>query len=277
MKSDFLNDLIEKNDTLNAYIVAKNLFCRNLGDKESLISFLEIGLGLASLDIDIDERKNYLNEVSNSLAVFSENVDMSNDILLLLNSYEQKIKDVFVAISSAEQAFISRERGMHESKNTESLTKLGKLLEELKNCKTQNEFDNCMDEISQIESTIAKDFFTEDQLKTYETLTKLFSSTISKKMEDLNRNSLIDVNKKAIVEFKKAFDSFTKQKDKYSKSESNLKSLLTTTLFAYDSRDLLNESLVYYNHVYSMIFNEVNDDLKFKMTEWSINTDRIKR
>ena len=73
------------------------------------------------------------------------------------------------------------------------------------------------------------------------------------------------------------FDKYNEKKSFYNKNEADLKALVTKYLFAYDSRQLFNESLIYFNHVYSTIFNGVDDDLKFKLTEWSITADKFKK
>ena len=56
------------------------------------------------------------------------------------------------------------------------------------------------------------------------------------------------------------------------KDETTLKALMTTKFFAFDSSKLFNESLVFYNHVYSQVFQESSNDLKYKLTEWALNT-----
>ena len=47
---------------------------------------------------------------------------------------------------------------------------------------------------------------------------------------------------------------------------------MTAKFFIFDTSKLFNESLIYYNHVYAIIFQEVNDNLKYKLTEWAITT-----
>ncbi len=269
--------LMEKNDLTKAYAVAKNIYCRNVGDLESFETFADLALRMASFDIALEERKTFLNEVSNSLVVFSESVEITEEILNKVYEYEEKIHNVFESIDRAEVEHLCSIRELNESMNTELLLRLGELNDDLKNAETQDVFDKKIKEVTEIEQKIQKEFFTEEQMNTYEVLTKCFSDTISRTMEVLNRKSLIEINRKAILSFKKAFDEFVCNKSKYKDSPSNLKSLMVTTLFAYDSRDLLNESLVYYNYVYSMIFNDVSNELKYKLTEWSINTERMKR
>ncbi len=277
MDNILFDELINSNDYVNAYTVAKNLYCRNLGLTDLFVKYADLGLKMASFDITIEERKRYLNEVSNALSLFAENVDVTREVLNILSEYEVKIHDAYEKITLAEDEFIASSKKLYEDDNTRLLTQLGKLNTAINKASSQKEFDKLLEQVNELDAKMAKDFFTEEQEKTYKVLSQHFSESLSSKMEDLHRSSLIELNREAALKFKEAFDRFTSKKNNFKESESNLKSLLITTLFAYDTRDLLNETLVYYNHVYAMIFNEVNDDLKYKITEWSLTTNRIKR
>lgn len=48
-------------------------------------------------------------------------------------------------------------------------------------------------------------------------------------------------------------------------------------LFSYDASKLFNETLIYYNHVYSFIFNKLDDNGKFRLTQISIDSEKINR
>ena len=69
---------------------------------------------------------------------------------------------------------------------------------------------------------------------------------------------------------------YKKEPSKY-KDESTLKALMTTKFFAFDTSKLFNESLVFYNHVYSLVFQEASDHLKYKLTEWALNTVKLEK
>ena len=148
-------------------------------------------------------------------------------------------------------------------RNNEALKRLNELLEEIKTIVTQKAFDEKLKEISAVEEQLSKTNFTESQENSYQILSKHFSNVISKKMEEINKLELVELNKKAISTYKQVFETYIANKEKYKENESNLKALVYHTLFAFDTRDLFNESLIYYNHIYSMIFNEVNDKVQF--------------
>ena len=53
--------------------------------------------------------------------------------------------------------------------------------------------------------------------------------------------------------------------------------LVSSTLFAFDAGRLFNETLIYYNHVYSFIFGKLDDDGKLALTRYSIECERKMR
>lgn len=277
MNIGWFDKLCEEGNLTDAYMVIRNEFNRNCADTSVFKKFEDLAFRLASLNITFDERKTYLNDASNALALYSDNVEMDESTLLLIKETTVKIGEIYNQIATDENSYY--EKGLKETreKNTEILQSLADVNQEIRKVKEQKDFDKLLTRTTELEMELEKDAFTETQQNTYNVLTKHFSETISKKMEELNNAELLNVNKKAVKAFKYAFDTFTDQKSKYKESESNLKALVTSTLFAFDSRDLFNETLIYYNHIYSLIFNEVNDDLKFRLTEWALVTAKTKK
>ena len=273
MDSVLVNELLDEYMYTEAYTVAKNLFCKNPSNKETFKCFADLGLRIASQDIDIEQRKNYLNDISNGLTVFSESSEMTRSLLEDIKMYEENINSVYFDIKTAEQQAILIEKNRIEDYiNAPLLEVLADSLLKLRSAKTQTEFDGHLANISKLENELDKDNFSDAQISSYNELTKMYSDTVSKKLEELNREALIETNKEAAESFRKIYNEFLGNKSKYKSKEVNLKKLVVPSLFSYDARDLFNETLVYYNYVYSTIFNEVEDDLKFKLTEWSIDT-----
>ena len=92
-------------------------------------------------------------------------------------------------------------------------------------------------------------------------------------MRQLEYKDNIDYNKKAVNAYNSAFTSFKNNESRY-KDKSQLFSLVSTTLFAYDAGRLFNETLIFYNHVYSYIFNKLDDNGKLELTKYSIECER---
>lgn len=102
---------------------------------------------------------------------------------------------------------------------------------------------------------------------------KSCTDTISAKMRQLEYKDNIDYNKKAVNAYNSAFTSFKNNESRY-KDKSQLLGLVSTTLFAYDAGRLFNETLIFYNHVYSYIFNKLDDNGKLELTKYSIECER---
>ncbi|MGO5232168.1 hypothetical protein ACTQ1U_14080 [Thermoguttaceae bacterium LCP21S3_D4] len=263
MSRELFDKFMNENKLLDAYLVIKNMYAKNLDNVDVFKAFFELGLRLAMFDVEFSERKNYLNEASNSLALFSDNANLSEDVVVLIKECEKKIAEVYNSIIFDEEKQKEEAFNQIVIRNNEALKRLNELLEEIKTIVTQKAFDEKLKEISAVEEQLSKTNFTESQENSYQILSKHFSNVISKKMEEINKLELVELNKKAISTYKQVFETYIANKEKYKENESNLKALVYHTLFAFDTRDLFNESLIYYNHIYSMIFNEVNDKVQF--------------
>ena len=75
-----------------------------------------------------------------------------------------------------------------------------------------------------------------------------------------------------MASYKQVIDAFIADSSyKKEKERDKLKSLLVECLFSYNQEKLLQETLIYYNYVYSYIFNKLDNEGKKLMTEWAIN------
>ena len=92
-------------------------------------------------------------------------------------------------------------------------------------------------------------------------------------MRELEHKDNVLYNQKAVDAFASAFKQFKDNEAKY-KNHTQLYTLASTTLFAFDAARLFNETLIYYNHVYSYIFSKLDDDGKLALTRYSIECER---
>lgn len=124
------------------------------------------------------------------------------------------------------------------------------------------------------EERLDKTILDKHQITLYNSLTRDFSTLVSQKMAEFTHNEDTQYNKRAAKSFKKAFELFKENEDKYKKFDRELYGLVSEYLFAFDAKRLFNECLVYYNHVYSYIFNKLDDDGKFRFTQFSFDTPK---
>lgn len=273
MTNTLYNELIENKQYSDAYLVIKNLLSKNTSNAEIFKEFIDRALWIADLPIVTEERKQYISEANSALAIFSESADIDAEILSLIKETRDRISKSYLDVCNAEAEKYESENKKISKTNSELLDKLADLCIELDKVQMQSQFDKKLAEAAEIESKIDTESLSIDQSKVYNSLTQTYSNVVSSKMEELNRASLLRYNKDATLAFHNVFKNFTADKSKY-KKESSLKMLMTTSFFIYDTSKLFNETLVYYNHVYSTIFQEVSDDLKFKLTEWALTSQK---
>lgn len=277
MVIDLFNELIKKNEIWDAHTVGKNLYNKDLSNKELFAKYFNFVVAVSGYPIEIETRKYFINEAETALLFFSENVDMSDDALNLIIESRRKLINNANAIKDLELKHSVQQQDARINENNSSLSELVALKGKLYGAVSQEQFDKLLIEVSNIESSIHKESFTNDQKALYDSLTKEYSQIVSKKMTDLNRISCVEYNKTAMRDFKDAFNEFKANEEKYINSQSQLFNLVSKRLFSHDASLLFNETLIYYNHVYSYIFSKLDDDGKFWLTQISIDTERVSR
>ncbi|MDN5289990.1 MAG: hypothetical protein PWQ06_229 [Anaerophaga sp.] len=202
---------------------------------------------------------------------------MSTEQLLFIKACRDKLIKTSNAIMELEQEIISKHNDKLVADNNELLTELVDYKNKLLSAKKQEDFDALLIKINEKENTLVKDALTNEQKALYDTLTKEYSVIISDKMMELNLLSNTEYNRTAVKDFKHVFDEFRENEAKYKNSQSQLFTLVSKRLFSYDPAKLFNETLIYYNHVYSFVFSKLDDEGKFRLTQISIDTEKIKR
>lgn len=264
-----------KNDgkITEALLVGRNLFNRNSGDEKIFSAYFEYLCTLAETLPSLADRINFAEQASVALAFYSENAELTSESVDALSGQQQRIDVILSEIESIKAKRVAVERAEIEAHNSECLKKLYSLKDEINRATTQNEFDKILVKIRETDTTMDKDEFTDEQSSIYESLTRDHTELISEKMHQLEHIKNIAYNKQAADAFASAFDRFRKDENKY-RNQSQLFLLASTTLFAFDASRLFNETLIYYNHVYSYIFSKLDDDGKLALTRYSIECER---
>ena len=270
---ELFDKYVAENQIETALMVGRNIFNKAPSNSEFFKKYYFFLLNLAQKLPAIDERKFYLNQADITLAFFIENVDISEENLELIAIAKNDLSVITNEINTQVKENEEKQLSQINAKNQDLLKKLYNLKDELKTVEDQNLFDKKMSEINAIDFEIQKDYLTKDQNKHYDLLTKEFTSLISEIMKQLEYKTNISYNNEAIKAYKKAFDAFRKDEAKY-KNDTQLFELASKTLFAYDASKLFNETLIYYNHVYSYIFSKLDDNGKYELTRFSIECER---
>lgn len=264
-----------KNDgkITEALLVGRNLFNRNSGDEKIFSACFEYLCTLAETLPSLADRINFAEQASVALAFYSENAELTSESVDALSGQQQRIDGILSEIESTKAKRVADERAEIEAHNSECLKKLYSLKDEMHRATTQDEFDKILVKIGETDTAMDKDEFTDEQSSIYKSLTKGHTELISEKMHQLEHIKNIAYNKQAADAFASAFDRFRKDENKY-RNQSQLFLLASTTLFAFDASRLFNETLIYYNHVYSYIFSKLDDDGKLALTRYSIECER---
>ena len=261
-------------DFRDAYLVIKNQYSRHPDNTELFCTFIDYTLEISGYDMEFDARKTYLEEAYAALTIFSESADISADILALIKEKNGDVAKARARIELDEKAFYEKKQEQVRAENAQILKKLTDLCQSIKGIQTQEQFDQILTDISQAEEKLIQDLLTPKQNEAYRKLSKYCSDSISQKMEELNYQNLLSINMKAAESFKKVMDTYSADPSRFNSNTGNLRNLVVTQLFSYDTKDLFNETLIYYNHVYSYIFNQVDEQLKFRLTEWSLEAKK---
>lgn len=272
----YVQKLKDEGNFIDAYLVAKNILSKDVGNPVLFQDYIDLALEIAMYNIVFDERKEYIADATSAMALFSETANMNDGTLSLIRETKAKIGQAYNEIVRAEQAYYDGLNAKIRGKNTEHLSELGNIYSQVLAAESQETFDQLLTKVTEVEEQLQKDAFSQTQEETYATLTKKYSQAISSKMEELNRKSLLDYNRRAVKCFYEVLNAFKTEPSKY-KNESNLKALMTSKFFAFDSSKLFNETLIFYNHVYSVVFQEASDSMKYKLTEWALNTVKFKQ
>ena len=256
-----------------ALMVGRNMVNQEPKSIEKFSMYLELILSLAEKLPSLDERREFIGQANVTLAFFEENADLSIELVEKINTYKKRIDEIINKLITEEKEKSSKALNDIKASNNKFIKELYQAKQVLSKANSQEEFDKVLMEISQIDAKIEHDYLTDEQKIHYNQINKVYTSSISDKMRELEQKSNVVYNKKAVESYDKAFKMFKNDEGRY-KNQTQLFTLVSTTLFAYDAARLFNETLIYYNHVYSYIFGKLDDDGKLALTRFSIECER---
>lgn len=263
----------DSNHVTEAVLVGRNLFNRNPADKDVFSAYFDLLCSLAENLPLLSERKNFAGQAGVALAFFSENTNLDENTVNDISTYEQRLNTISRTIEAVEQEQAAQRMDQIAAHNNECIKKIYHLKDSLSSASSQEKFEGLLSELGVVDRNINKDVLTDEQAMHYDSLTKACTATISEKMREFEHKSNVDYNKQATDAYAKAFRQFQENESKY-KNQTQLFALVSETMFAFDASRLFNETLIYYNHVYSYIFSKLDDDGKLALTRFSIECER---
>ncbi|BCB02123.1 hypothetical protein [Bacillus sp. KH172YL63] len=269
-------EYFDKNDVWQANLIIKNLFNKNISDRDVFQAFFEFSMKIAKWNIDIPTRKVFLDQASSSILFFSENAELSPDVLGMIQACQSEVDELRNGILQVEEVQSSRNFEEVKKEQTEFLRQLTEYKYELVKCQDQTQFNTILEKVKVAEEQINEAILDKDEGGLYQELTREYPNVISSKLTEFEQLKIKSYNKKAVSDFQYVYNEFKNNEDKYKDSMLNLKRLVGNRLFSYDSSQLVNETLIYYNHIYSYIFGQLNEEGKFKLTELAIEIEKVK-
>ena len=256
-----------------ALLIGRNAFNRNPDNAEVFDAYFSYLCTLAETLPSFADRSHFSDQANVALSFYAENAALTEAVVGDIKAYQDRLEKICNTIYKEQQERADKQRQEKENHNSECLKKLYMLKDELRTVSSKEKFDELLGNVGHIDAEIDKESFNQKQSKMYDTLTKEHTDLISSKMRELEYKENVAYNKQAADSFAKAFNQFRSNEGKY-KNQTQLFSLVSATLFNYDASRLFNETLIYYNHVYSYIFSKLDDEGKLALTRFSIECER---
>lgn len=267
-------EFLTKNDIWQANLLIKNIFNKNIENRDIFQTFYEFSIKIANWNLDIPTRKMFLEQASSAVIFFSENALLTSDVIEMVYACQNEVDNIRNEINRIEQIQIDRRVEDAKKEQSELILKLTEYKFALGKSRNQQEFNTLLEKIKVVEEQIDVSFLTEMDEKLYKELTMDYPNIINQKLNEFEKVKVKEYNKKAVSDFYQVFNEFKQNEDKYKTSMLELKRLVRTRLFSYDAGRLLNETIIYYNHVYSYIFGKLDEVGKYNLTELAIELEK---
>lgn len=259
-----------------ALLVGRNMVNKNPGNDECVSAYVDLLLSLAEKMPSLNERKNFIGQANMTLSFYEENAELTPQVIDKISSYRSKMGEIAIIIDNEAKNEANNKLRQIENENDKLIKELYPIKQKIASAKLKDDFDKSLQEISSIDAKIKHDYLSEKQKDHYDQLNRECTDIISSKIRELEYISNIEYNKEAVKAYNSAFKKFQNDERKY-KNQIQLFDLVSSKLFAFDAGRLFNETLIYYNHVYSYIFGKLDDDGKLALTKYSIECERKMR
>lgn len=271
--TELFNYYKDKGQMEEAILVGHSLLNRNPANREIFSQYFDYLCFLADNLPMLSEQESMAAQAKVALMFFSENAELDEETVCEIQECSKRLDNIFESLKEEEKTRIEKASDEIKRNNRENIKKMYQLKDIIIQSTSQEDFDKLLSKLNEIDQEINKDMLSAEESQSYDTLTKVYTDTISEKMREFEQKRNVDYNKRAVGDFEKAFQQFRQDEAKY-KNQTQLHNLASKYLFAYDASRLSNETLIYYNHVYSYIFSRLDDDGKFALTKFSIECER---
>lgn len=257
----------EAGQTKRALLVGQNMVNNNPGDSRYFEAYFNYLL-LLTENKDIQTAKSFLEQAAGVLAFYSENAYLNKDSVEFILHKENELNKASEVIMQRQEEINRKAVEQEILYHDDALELLEKLLEKINACTNESDFNTYLNNMGTIDQSINRERLSTRQEAKYAALTQKSSSIVNAKLAHYNHMKNRDYNLRAIEAYEKVFIMF-----KSGKIEAEHKEILKS-LFSFDPSKLYNETLVYYNHVYSYVLSKLSDEEKFTLTQYAIMCEK---
>lgn len=251
-----------------ALLVGQNLFNKNSDDVEVFEAYFNLVLSLGNgLSQNTEtERLQYLQQATLLLTFFSENVEISREMVSKIQNFQGLLFEAEEKLDFDRDVLLKKQMVVAESENGEILAMVQKLLKEIEHCTSTEQLEKYAGQVASLDQKLNHELLSENQSAAYELLSQKCTSVLEEKIKFFEKQKNKRYNLKAVEAYERVFRVF--------KTGAITDDGWMKEFFQYDPSLLYNETLVYYNHVFSYILNQLDEDGKFLMTQCAIQVDR---
>lgn len=262
---------INEKNFCNAQIVIQNLFTKDAGNKEVYTEYSKFLISQALDAPDVNMKEEFADKANMALMFFMENTTLDSEMIKFINKEQDKLSNLFVEIQEIKVAQINIQSQEIKKKNKEGLKLVRSIIASMKQEATMETIEHKAKQIAQIDTQLYSDYFSEAENKEYENLTRECSEVIKNKSIELQEIANKNYNLQAVNAYKKVFDTFNGTLNCAPNGS------VFKEIFAFDPNRLSNETLVYYNHVYSFLLSKLSEDEKYQMTKAAVLSDKRRK
>ena len=252
-----------------ALVVGQFMFNQDSGNTEIFEKYVGILLELATdYHTPIAVCRSYCDKAELVVEFYAENVELHEDLVYKIMHIRERVYEIREGLDAREnedrKVFVKKK----VEENDEILSVLQRLLQKLIQITQKAEFDKVLEQIQQLDEVLNKEYLVERQEKMYQQISKECANLVDAKIRYFKRKDKAEYNLKALEAYEKAY-RMLKNAENIGESEEIIKNL-----FIFDASKLFNETLVYYNHVYSYILSKMDDKGKFNLTKLAIQCEK---
>lgn len=261
-------EYVSQKQYAEALLVGQNIFNKNSDDVQVFQAYFNLVISLGNgLDENTDEeRLQYLQQATLLLTYFSENVVMSKEMVNQIKEYQCELFAAEEKLQFQRELQLKQQMTIVEEENKELLLLIQKLIKEVDTSNSSEQLEKLAGQIAALDNKLNHDYMNQEQTSAYELLSKKCASVLEQRVNFLEHQKNKRYNMAAVEAYERVFQVF--------KTGTMTNSDWMKEFFQYDASRLYNETLVYYNHVFSYILNQLDDNGKFLMTQCAIKMER---